>query len=284
MSSGMAEHLPWGTPRRGGRAHHRAAERAGANMVQISLNRGAMPHEMFIEQIRRFAREVLPALQAHQVEARAGRRGRACLEAFRQQRGGGEAMAMTNKVGAAADSQTFGGLQLRVAVLCGLIQALDGYDLSAIGLAVPSLTKAWSLPPSAFTQAFALSSVGIMVGAMAAGPIADRFGRKPVLLLSVALFGLFSLLSAWAPSLADAGGAALLHRHRHRWRHADDRGAHLRLYTGPLAHLGRHVHVHRQHDRRLLRRPDRRADPADAGAGRASSMSAASCRSSCWSC
>jgi AAHS family 4-hydroxybenzoate transporter-like MFS transporter len=110
-------------------------------------------------------------------------------------------MAMTNKVGAAADPQTFGGLQLRVAVLCGLIQALDGYDLSAIGLAVPSLTKAWSLPPSAFTQAFALSSVGIMVGAMAAGPIADRFGRKPVLLLSVALFGLFSLLSAWAPSL-----------------------------------------------------------------------------------
>jgi hypothetical protein len=37
-------------------------------MVQISLNRGAMPQEMFIEQIRRFARDVLPALQAHQVK------------------------------------------------------------------------------------------------------------------------------------------------------------------------------------------------------------------------
>jgi hypothetical protein len=37
-------------------------------MVQVSLNRGAMPHEMFIEQIRRFARNVLPALQAHRVE------------------------------------------------------------------------------------------------------------------------------------------------------------------------------------------------------------------------
>jgi hypothetical protein len=37
------------------------------HLVQISLNRGAMPHEMFIEQIRRFAREVLPALQAHEV-------------------------------------------------------------------------------------------------------------------------------------------------------------------------------------------------------------------------
>ena len=92
-------------------------------------------------------------------------------------------------------------LQIRVAVLCGLIQTLDGYDLSAIGLAVPSLVKAWALPPSAFTSAFALSSVGIMVGAMASGPIADRFGRKPTLLISVALFGIFSLLSAYAPSL-----------------------------------------------------------------------------------
>jgi hypothetical protein len=35
--------------------------------VQISLNRGVLPHEMFMEQIRRFAAEVLPALQAHRV-------------------------------------------------------------------------------------------------------------------------------------------------------------------------------------------------------------------------
>jgi len=37
--------------------------------VLVSLNRGAMPQEMFIEQIRRFGRDVLPALQAHQVAA-----------------------------------------------------------------------------------------------------------------------------------------------------------------------------------------------------------------------
>src|SRR5690242_10411814 len=109
-------------------------------------------------------------------------------------------MAITKGV-EGTSSTTFGGVQLKVAILCGLIQMLDGYDLSAIGLAVPSLAKAWSLPPSAFTQAFALSSVGIMVGAMLAGPVADRFGRKPTLLISVALFGVFSLFSAWAESL-----------------------------------------------------------------------------------
>ncbi|HBK06979.1 MAG TPA: MFS transporter [Acetobacteraceae bacterium] len=88
-----------------------------------------------------------------------------------------------------------------VPVLCGLVQMLDGYDLSTIGLAVPSLVKAWGLPPAAFTQTFALSSIGIMVGAMVAGPVADRFGRRPMLLVSVLLFGVFSLISAWAPSL-----------------------------------------------------------------------------------
>ena len=38
---------------------------AGTNNVQISLNRGVLPHEMFVEQVRRFSREVPPALQAH---------------------------------------------------------------------------------------------------------------------------------------------------------------------------------------------------------------------------
>ena len=44
-----------------------AADSAGANTVPVSLNRGVLPHAMFMEQIRRFADEVLPALQAHQV-------------------------------------------------------------------------------------------------------------------------------------------------------------------------------------------------------------------------
>jgi hypothetical protein len=45
-----------------------AADSAGAGNVQISLNRGVLPHEMFMEQIRRFARDVFPALPAHRVE------------------------------------------------------------------------------------------------------------------------------------------------------------------------------------------------------------------------
>jgi len=64
----QAEHLPYGTAKEVSERIIAQAEHAGANMVQIGLNRGAMPHEMFIEQIRRFAAGVLPALQAHEVK------------------------------------------------------------------------------------------------------------------------------------------------------------------------------------------------------------------------
>jgi alkanesulfonate monooxygenase SsuD/methylene tetrahydromethanopterin reductase-like flavin-dependent oxidoreductase (luciferase family) len=72
----QAENLPYGTADEVAERIIAQAEHAGADMVQIGLNRGAMPHDMFIEQIRRFASGVLPKLQAHQV-----RRVRAIEEA-----------------------------------------------------------------------------------------------------------------------------------------------------------------------------------------------------------
>ena len=63
----QAEDMPWGTAEEVTRRIIDAADSAGADNVQISLNRGVLPHELFIEQIRRFARDVLPALQAHKV-------------------------------------------------------------------------------------------------------------------------------------------------------------------------------------------------------------------------
>ncbi|MGO8921284.1 MAG: MFS transporter [Stellaceae bacterium] len=103
---------------------------------------------------------------------------------------------------AALEGQRFGRLQLRVALLCALAQAFDGYDLNAIGMAAPSLSHAWGLPAADFTTAFVMSSVGILVGAVASGPAGDRLGRKPVLIASLLLLGIASLLSAFAGSLA----------------------------------------------------------------------------------
>ena len=46
-----------------------------------------------------------------------------------------------------------------------------------------------------------MSSVGILVGALLSGPLGDRFGRKPLLIISVAFIAIFSVLSAFAWSI-----------------------------------------------------------------------------------
>jgi MFS transporter, AAHS family, 4-hydroxybenzoate transporter len=111
------------------------------------------------------------------------------------------AEAVLSATETALENQRIGALQIRVAAICTLIQMCDGYDVGSIGWAVPSLTHAWNVAPSAFALAFLWSNLGVMAGALTAGPVGDRFGRKPLLLASVSIFGVASLLTSLAPSL-----------------------------------------------------------------------------------
>ncbi len=99
------------------------------------------------------------------------------------------------------ETQALGPLQLRVALLCTLAQMFDGYDITSIGMAVPSLSAAWGIPGAAFANTFVMSSVGIMVGALLSGPAGDRLGRKPVLIASLAFLTISSLACVYATSI-----------------------------------------------------------------------------------
>jgi AAHS family 4-hydroxybenzoate transporter-like MFS transporter len=98
-------------------------------------------------------------------------------------------------------------LQIRVFLLCALIVLLDGYDLQAMGLAVPTLAKDWQLANPAFTYALSASLLGLGLGSAFIAPWGDRLGRRPLLLGGLAIILLTSLgvttattpwqLSAW---------------------------------------------------------------------------------------
>jgi MFS transporter, AAHS family, 4-hydroxybenzoate transporter len=111
------------------------------------------------------------------------------------------AQAGVSPIETALENQRIGSLQIRVAAICTVVQMLDAWDVNSIGVSVPQLTQVWHLPGPAFTGAFLWSSIGILVGALSAGPIGDRFGRKPLLIASLSIFGLASLLTAFAGSL-----------------------------------------------------------------------------------
>ncbi|MFJ4345297.1 MFS transporter [Pseudomonas sp. NPDC089401] len=99
------------------------------------------------------------------------------------------------------DSQPVSALQWRILLLCFLVTAIDGLDTAAIGFIAPALREHWQIGAAQLGPVLGAALIGLMLGAFMAGPLADRFGRKRVLLLSVACFGVFSLAAAFAQDL-----------------------------------------------------------------------------------
>ncbi len=91
-------------------------------------------------------------------------------------------------------------VRLRLAWLCGLVLFLEGYDIAAVGYAIPSLVDAWHVRPSMFTPALTAGNIGLLLGSLCAGLLGNRLGVKRVLIGCVAMFGVFSLLSALVAS------------------------------------------------------------------------------------
>lgn len=85
--------------------------------------------------------------------------------------------------------------------LCGAILFLDGFDAQAIGYVAPALLEAHIVTPVQLGPVFSASLIGLMVGAVLLAPLADRLGRRPVLIASTIVFGAFSLATAWATGL-----------------------------------------------------------------------------------
>jgi len=99
---------------------------------------------------------------------------------------------------------------LRAALLCGMVLFLEGYDIAAVGYAIPSLVDAWRVNPLAFTGALTAGNVGLLLGSICAGSLGDRAGRRPVLIGCVTVFGVFSLFSALVTSPTQLAGVRFL--------------------------------------------------------------------------
>lgn len=107
----------------------------------------------------------------------------------------------TTDIQAFINRHPFSKYQWMILVLCFVTVAMDGFDTAIIGFIASDLVQEWGVQKSDLGPVMSAALVGLAVGALTAGPMADRIGRKKVLVLSILVFGGFSLITAFATSL-----------------------------------------------------------------------------------
>jgi MFS family permease len=94
--------------------------------------------------------------------------------------------------------------------LCAMAMLAEGFDAYSIGYAAPLLIKQWGVSPALLGSLFAASVVASAAGTIAIGPVADRWRRKPCLVLALLVFGLMTLATGRVSSFPELLAARIL--------------------------------------------------------------------------
>ena len=88
--------------------------------------------------------------------------------------------------------------QVRTRVIVGTATFFDAFDALAIAFILPALIPLCQMKPADIGWLISMGYVGQLVGALAGGWLAERFGRRLVIIASILWFGLFSIACAFA--------------------------------------------------------------------------------------
>lgn len=110
-----------------------------------------------------------------------------------------ESTSMRNiDVNQVVDEAKFTPFHLKVLFWCMLVIIFDGYDLVIYGVALKGLVAQWGLSAKEAGFLGSVALFGMMIGAMALGSLADRYGRKKMIALCLVLFSVFTFLCGFA--------------------------------------------------------------------------------------
>lgn len=99
---------------------------------------------------------------------------------------------------AALEAAPMGTTRLTVVLLCFVLNLLDGVDVVLLTYAAPVIAQEWGLKDGALGVVLTASLLGTAFGSMLMGPVADRIGRRKVVLIAISLIAIGMLLAATA--------------------------------------------------------------------------------------
>jgi AAHS family 4-hydroxybenzoate transporter-like MFS transporter len=94
------------------------------------------------------------------------------------------------------DHSPFTALHWRAFVLCMACLVMDGFDVQALGYTAPSIIREWGVTNAALGPVFAAANFGVLLGALLISMLADRIGRRPVIVTAALAVGVLTLLTA----------------------------------------------------------------------------------------
>ncbi len=103
----------------------------------------------------------------------------------------------------AIDKGKMSGFQAGVFILCGLCLIMDGFDVQALGYLAPAIIKDFRLQPAQMGPVLSAALFGILVGSLLFSMLADKIGRRPVLIIGTLFFAVVTLWTARAQTLSE---------------------------------------------------------------------------------
>lgn len=107
----------------------------------------------------------------------------------------------TVDVGALIDRNSIGPRQWLILILCGICMVLDGFDVQAIGYVAPAILQDWGIEKSAMGPVFGAGLFGLLIGSLVLSVVADKVGRRPVLVWSTFFFAVSMLVTPLATNV-----------------------------------------------------------------------------------
>jgi MFS transporter, AAHS family, 4-hydroxybenzoate transporter len=99
------------------------------------------------------------------------------------------------------DNSRVGSFQIRVFILCLASLIMDGFDVQAMGFVAPAVLADWGVPQPMLGPVFSAANFGVLIGALVFSMVADKVGRRPVLVWSTLFFSVMTVATAFAQNI-----------------------------------------------------------------------------------